>query len=219
MCELIPCMIFWVFLDQALPNSTLFRSVDLPTHNFFFPWDICTKHNEAKNHHIRYKIHTQLFGSKNSWNLNEDSPAVSRCNLRSACSLVTDGSSGGRGSIWLSLGWWANLTSGGNGKTDGEGTRNRALPKPWEISDWSHRKTCIRIGTLACRCSESFWLRETVSKHRTAPVEETIHGRTFWFDTLETTSSLDALIDSLYRVLSPDLVEGTFSSPSITDDI
>lgn len=83
----------------------------------------------------------------------------------------------------------------------------------------SHRKTCMKIGTLACRCKDNFWLSETVSKHRTAPVEETIHGRTFWFDTLDTTSSLDVSIPSLYRSLTPDRLEGTLSSPSITDEM
>lgn len=58
-----------------------------------------------------------------------------------------------------------------------------------------------------------------MSKQRIAPVEETIQGSTFWFDTLETTSNLDVLIASLYRSLSPDLVEGTFSFPSITDEM
>jgi hypothetical protein len=77
----------------------------------------------------------------------------------------------------------------------------------------------MRIGTLAWRCKESFWLSETVSKHRTAPVDETIQGRTFSFDTLETTSNLDALFASLYRLLSPDLVEGALSSPSITEEM
>jgi hypothetical protein len=76
----------------------------------------------------------------------------------------------------------------------------------------------MRIGTLAWRCKESFWLSDTVSKHLTAPVDETIQGRTFWFDNLETTSSLDELVASLYRLLSPDLVDGALSSSSITDE-
>lgn len=140
-----------------------------------------------------------MFLSAKSWNLKDTSPAVSRSSLRSLLFLISlsFGTSAGRGCIWFSLGWRANRTSGGNGIVGREAALNRVLLPLVEASAWSHKNTCKRIGTLACRCNESFWLRETVSKHLTAPVEETIHGRTFWFDTLETTSSLEALTASL----------------------
>lgn len=96
---------------------------------------------------------------------------------------------------------------------------NLVWPALGETTARSHMKTCMEIGTLACRWRESFWLREMVSKHRTAPVEETIQGSTFWFETLETTSSLDASIASLYKLLSPDRLEGVSSSPSTTDEM
>lgn len=166
--------------------------------------------------------HTQLFAIEKSWNLKETSPAVSRSSLTSGTSLISTLSSttsGGRGSIWFSLGWRANWISGGNDMMGGETDLSLALPVHGVANARSHKKTWIRIGVLACRWSESFWLRETVSKQRIAPVEETIQGSTFWFDTLETTSNLDVLIASLYRSLSPDLVEGTFSFPSITDEM
>lgn len=83
----------------------------------------------------------------------------------------------------------------------------------------SHEKMCMCIGTLAWRCKESFWLRDTVSKHRIAPLGETMEGRTFWLDTLETIRSLPALFASLYRLESPDRVEGAFSSPSTTEEM
>jgi len=57
---------------------------------------------------------------------------------------------------------------------------------------FSHARKCSWIGRTARRCKESFWLREMVSKQRTAPELEIIQGRTFSLDTLEMTSSLDA---------------------------
>lgn len=65
------------------------------------------------------------------------------------------------------------------------------------ISGLSHISTWRRMGLRACRCRESFWLSETVSKQRIAPEAETDQGRTFWLDTLEMTSSFDAALASL----------------------
>jgi hypothetical protein len=109
-----------------------------------------------------------------------------------------------------------NCIPGGNGNADGEElTRNLVVAPLEEANDRSHRKTWRVIGTLAWRCNESFWLSDTVSKHLSAPVGETIQGSTFWLDTREITNSFDALIASLYRLLSPDRVEGALSSPSL----
>lgn len=102
----------------------------------------------------------------------------------------------------------------------GEIVLDRIMLPPFGTgTDRSQRKTCMRMGTFAWRCNESFWLRETVSKHRTAPVGETIHGRTFWLEILDTTKSLHSLVASLYRLLRPDLEDGASSSPSMTDDM
>ena len=52
-----------------------------------------------------------------------------------------------------------------------------------------------------------------------ALVGETIQGRTFWLFTREITKSLDSLVASLYSSFRPDLADGTFQSPSRTDDM
>lgn len=61
----------------------------------------------------------------------------------------------------------------------------------------SHISTWRRMVLHACRCKESFWLSDTVSKQRIAPKVETDQGRTFWLATLEMTSSFSAALASL----------------------
>jgi hypothetical protein len=170
---------------------------------------------------MKNQNHTQLLESEKSWNLKETSPAVSRSSLTSAPSpttLLSVGTSCGAGCIWFSFGGGANWTSGGNAWACGGAALDRLAP-PGRATARSHKNRWMKMGTLACRCNESFWLNETVSKHRIAPVEETIHGRTFWLPTLEITSSLDAFEASLYKLPNPARVEGAFASPSITDEM
>ena len=172
---------------------------------------------------MKNQNHTQLLASAKSWNLKEDSPAVSCSSLISGpwsptTLLLPLGTSGGRSCIWFSSGWHDNWTSGGNCITKGVAALDLLAPLG-TANALSHNNTWMVIGTLACRCNESFWLSETVSKHRIAPVDETNHGRTFWLTTLETTSSLDEFVASLYKLCSPDRVEGAFSPPSITDEM
>lgn len=82
------------------------------------------------------------------------------------------------------------------------------------MSRWS------KMGFSACRCSESFWLRETVSKHLMAPDVDTIHGRTFSSPTLEITSRFEASEASLKSSLSPDRAAATPELlSSVTDDM
>lgn len=84
----------------------------------------------------------------------------------------------------------------------------------------SHMRRWMRMGCSACRCSESFWLMEIVSKHRMGPDEETIQGSTFSLESLDITKSLDATVASLYSCLSLDRVDAaSLSSLSITEDI
>lgn len=164
--------------------------------------------------------HIQLFGSAKSRNLNEASPVVSLSTLFSTISPSL-GTSEDKGTIWFALGLLENCIPGGNGSADGEEELTLILEVAplEEANDRSHRKKWRVIGTLAWRCNESFWLREMVSKHLTAPVVETIQGRTFWLDTLEITNRLDALAASLYRLLRPDRVEAALSSPSMTEEM
>lgn len=114
--------------------------------------------------------HTQLLESAKSWNLNEDSPAVSLSSLISdnrslmTPALSSESCSNGRGCIWFSFGWRDNWTSGGrgNGIVGGEAALLVKLALE-ETIVLSQRKTWMDTGILAWRCSESFWLSETVS--------------------------------------------------------
>lgn len=151
---------------------------------------------------------TQLFGNEKSWNLKETSPAVSR---PSAASDVSPCSK-----------FWGRSAGGivGSSKEDRVGSLNCSTSALRNDGGCSHMSTWIRMGRRAWRCRENLWLSETVSKHLTAPDEDTIHGRIFTFDTLEITSSFDALFASLYRVLSPDRVTAaSLSSSSITEEM
>ena len=52
-----------------------------------------------------------------------------------------------------------------------------------------------------------------------APVEETIHGNTFWLPTRETTRRREALAAPLYNELRPELAAGALSSSwSVTEE-
>jgi hypothetical protein len=116
-------------------------------------------------------LHTQLDveDKEKSWNLNETSPAapLSSCVgwelLLILISPEIDPSSHDNGCIWFSFGWCANWTSRGNGNTEGDKGLGFVLSTLEVVIALSQRKTCRRIGTLVCRCKESFWLNETVS--------------------------------------------------------
>lgn len=167
-----------------------------------------------------YDFHTQLFLRAKSCSRKENSPAVSRLSVISGASLTlssssssSESSSVGNGTAAVSLA--VVIPSG----VSVDMARALMLPTFALFALLSQRKTCTRIGTLAWRCNDSFWLSETVSKHRIAPVEDTIHGSTLWFDIRDTTSRRDDWDACLYRLLSPDRAVGESSSASITDDM
>lgn len=164
-------------------------------------------------------IHTQLSGRLKLWNLKDSSPAVSLANPNSIWRPVNlpsrETMDGERGWFWSSselLGIWKwdrNGIACGTGPLCCRGEADRV----------SSIKTWISRGARAWRYKESFWLRETVSKHWMALVGDTIQGRTFWLLTREITRSFESLFASLYSSQRPDLEEGTFPSPSRTDDM
>lgn len=167
-------------------------------------------------------FHTQLFLRAKSCCRKENSPAVSRLSVISCASLTLFSSSSSSSSESSSVGNGTAAVSFAFAIPRGvsvDMARALMLPTFALFALLSQRKTCTRIGTLAWRCNDSFWLRDTVSKHRIAPVEDTIHGRTFWFDIRDTTSSRDDWDACLYRLLSPDRADGESSSVSVTDDM
>lgn len=160
-------------------------------------------------------FHTQLFFSSKSWNLKEVSPAVSLpiCS-RSSTLLALLSSESPSNSKSLSRDPRGAICGG-----HVDIARALMLPTFKKFAFLSQRNTCMMIGARVWRWRDSFWLSETVSKQRIAPVIDTIQGRTFWFDILDTTRSLDDLEACSCRLLSPDRVEGTSSFPWMTDDM
>ena len=117
--------------------------------------------------YVLYQHHTQLLDKAKSWNLKDNSPAVSlssrECEISLVISLGSEGG-GGNGSTWVSSGRRASWTSDAcDGNTEEDKALNLELPPLEETKFRSQRKTCRRIGTLVCLCKESFWLSETVS--------------------------------------------------------
>lgn len=122
--------------------------------------------NDLICNHVLYPHHTQLLDKAKSWNLKENSPAVSLWSLEREISVgISVGSEGGggNGSTWVSFGMGGSWTSDAcDGNTE-DRALNLVLPTLEEAKVLSQRKTCRRIGTLVCRCKDSFWLSETVS--------------------------------------------------------
>lgn len=113
--------------------------------------------------YVLYQHHTQLLDKAKSWNLKENSPAVSLSSLECEISLGSEGG-GGNGSTWVSSGRRAtSISDAWDGNTEEDRALNLELPPLEETKARSQRKTCRRMGTLVCLCKESFWLSETVS--------------------------------------------------------
>jgi hypothetical protein len=106
------------------------------------------------------------------------------------------------------------------GSTEGGGSFRDHIVRSAGPLGLSNASKCSWMGCTARRCRESFWLREMVSKQRTAPELEMIQG-TFSLDTLEMTSSFNASLARLNRSQSPDLVDGASFSLSLltTEDM